>query len=445
MLHHGWATSLFRRASGGELDQSEIADIPAGRLMKSMDKQERLAVGDVGMPDEVPEVHYPPSHGSHHKGDESQHPQDTVSTTYMSIKDAVYEFGPCAGGYANACKRILQEIANNPEFLFETQSEFFTHWPIEPSYERRVASEFRDSLHTILEKRSDSLADHNFKTWLEDDLGVDVRVSVAQTRAIWVPQKPSNIVSNANLNPYWSEYEALAWIVTRDIRLVGLFQEQYQIDKLNEYLGLIKYISLENCDASQNKKLYQCGSGIGTAKWKLCQCLSNAWDDMRRFAASKSQGPISKLSFDVTRGIISLSPRSSDGEVEFLKKHIFQHFPPSDTEHNFAMENGRRIGPAAPRPIHPPQGGEATPRRPGRPKLCEKEYMAEFERRANANAPEDGLEASLKQETNYLIKWLNYNHSGKQHPQAKTIENRIREKFRRAKERHAKPRNPPQN
>jgi hypothetical protein len=363
----------------------------------------------------------------------------------ITIKDAVYAFGPCAGGYAKAYDRILREIATNPEFGFKVVSGFPKTLLIDPT-----EPAIRDWLAKVLDQPSDNQEKVDFFKWLESPKS-DLRVSFSQARAIWIPQKPETWISNAFMNPLWNECEALAWIATRDSYIVGQFQSFYKQGELNNYLGLISLLAAEKCEIKHHEK-------YKNQKWKTCRCLEQSWYLLKDFPKyiDYEKNYISRLEYNLNDGFITLINFDLNHELPFFSKaHLVQRF--QTFENNTILEKeyspqffaktgslflqAKSIFSQPANPVHPPQEGESTPRRPGRPPLGV-EYLAEFHRRATADKPEDGLLDSLQQESYYLEKWFKSQHPDKlKHPTAKTIENAIRHKFWAAKDSNKNPRN----
>ena len=345
----------------------------------------------------------------------------------ITIKDAVYAFGPCAGGYANAYDRILREIATNPEFGFKVVSGFPKTLLIDPT-----EPEIRDWIAKVLDHPPDNQEKVDFFKWLESPKS-DLRVSFSQARAIWVPEKPETWISNAFMNPLWNECEALAWIATRDSYIVGQFQSFYNKGELNNYLGLISLISADKCEIEHHEKYrYQ--------KWKTCRCLEHSWYDLKRFPKDidHEKTSISRMEYSLEEGFITLVNFDLKHELPFFSKaHLVQNFQTFEKntilEKEYSPQDFVKTGSLylEPELIYPRLG---TPGRPTKGKYL---ILGEFNRRKGSQE----LKSKLMDECVHLKGWFEDNYANFEQPTIKTIANAIRVDFRDAKALHKNPPN----
>lgn len=331
----------------------------------------------------------------------------SASDTWIALDKAVKEFGPCEGGYDKARVRILREISSNPEFDFKLNGE-----PPKAYWAKGFEGNVREWFGELAEAASQDNPDTELLGWLNGEEGP--QVNFAQTRSIWIVEKPEGWVSNSDLNPEWNESEALAWIATMDTYIVGQSQNMQELASLDDYIGLLSYISSENCPNPSHRNDHE-------PKWKTCGCLGSAWDQLYRLsiAGSTNGGVLSSLRYSFKTGCVKLEHSNDRVSPLFRKKHVFRLKPSTDPSSLLAQEMERL------------QSHQTNTGSPGRPPKGKSYYFAEFSRRLKA----DEWDETLSKESRYLRKWFIINHPLKALPSLKTIENAIRDKFNEAKKR----------
>ena len=334
----------------------------------------------------------------------------STSDAWISIEEAVQEFGPCEGGYQKARIRILREIAANPEFDIELAAK-----PPQAHWAKGDSSDLRAWLGGLVDE--DELAPELLE-WLKNPEN-GPRINFGQTRAIWIDAKPEGWIADSDLNPVWNETETLAWLATQDSYIVGQSQNMQKLGKIDNYIGLLSYVSSENCQIPFHQK-------DNLPKWKTCHCLTLAWDQLRRFSRSRaiSESEFSILKYDLQAGRIQFAPPKSNETPSFLKKHVLQFCPAPDPTLPLAQENARLQQQV--------KTGSA-----GRPTKGKEFYLAEFHRRNESGQ----LNKTLSEESRHLKEWFRKHHPLADQPSPKTIENTIRPAFNAAKARKLAPRN----
>jgi hypothetical protein len=333
----------------------------------------------------------------------------SASDTWIALDKAVGEFGPCEGGYDKARVRILREISSNPEFDFKLNGK-----PPKANWAKGFEGNVREWFGELAEAASQDASDTELLKWLNGEEGP--QVNFAQTRSIWIVEKPEGWVSNADLNDVWNELEALAWIATQDSHIVGLAQKMQNSGKTDQFIGLIDYIVSNKCRYSQHEN-------SNDPKWLSCRCINRHSDQLRRFSRGKAQnqatidGNFSILRYDIENGSVQFKPSSNTDLPYFLKKHVLQFFSSTDPSSPLAQEMERL------------QSHQTNTGSPGRPPIGKPLYMAEFRRRLKA----DEWINILSEESRYLQDWFSENHPLKASPSLKTIENAIRDEFNKAK------------
>lgn len=332
------------------------------------------------------------------------------SDTWIALEEAVKEFGPCEGGYNKARVRILREISSNPEFIFKLNVE-----PPKADWAKGFEGDVREWFGELAEAASQDASDTELLKWLKNHQE-GPQVNFAQTRSIWIVEKPEGWVSNSDLNDVWNELEALAWIATQDSYIVGLARKMQNSGKTDQFIGLIDYIVSNRCRDPQHES-------SNHPKWRSCRCINNHSDQLRRFSRGKAQnkaiidGNFSFLSYDTEKGCVQFEPSDKKDLPYFLKKHVFQSFPSPDRSLPLAQDMARL------------QSHQTKTGSPGRPSLGKPLYMSEFRRRLKA----DEWIKILSEESRYLREWFSINHPLADLPSLKTIENSIRGEFNAAK------------
>lgn len=334
----------------------------------------------------------------------------STSDAWISIEEAVQEFGPCEGGYENARIRILRKIAANPAFNIQLVGK-----PPKAPWTKGYSGDLRAWFGGLVDE--DELPPELLE-WLKDRAN-GPRINFGQTRAIWIDAKPEGWIADSDLNPVWNETETLAWLATQDSYIVGQSQNMQKLGKIDNYIGLLSYVSSENCQIPFHQK-------DNLPKWKTCHCLTLAWDQLRRFSRSRaiSESDFSLLRYDLQAGRIQFELPKSNNTPSFLKKHVLQFCPAPDSTLPLAQENARLQTQI--------KTGSA-----GRPSKGKSLYLAEFHRRNE----EGQLHKKLSEESRHLKEWFQKHHPLADQPTTKTIENTIRPEFNAAKARKLDPRN----
>ncbi|WP_295440839.1 hypothetical protein [Sphingorhabdus sp. EL138] len=329
----------------------------------------------------------------------------TTSSPLVALEVAVKEFGPCEGGYDKARVRILREISSNSAFAFELIGK-----PPPVAWAKGSEGNVREWFGELAEALSQDAPANELLEWLMDQ-ETGPQVNFSQVREIWITKQPEGWIADSDLNPTWNETEALAWIATQDIYVVGLSKKKQHRGEVNQYIGMLAYISSNKCRMSDHEMAQK-------PKWQSCHCLGFSWDQLRRFSRSKSlnQENLSILNYDIEKGCVSY--RDSDGKEAplFLKKHVFQFYPIPDPTLPLAQE--------AVRLQHQMRTGAA-----GRPTKGKSLYLAEFRRRDKS----DELNETLSEESRHLTEWFQIHYPMADQPTRKTIENTIRREFKAAK------------
>lgn len=333
-----------------------------------------------------------------------------ASDAWLSIDEAVQEFGPCEGGYDKVRIRILREISVNPDFAVELAGK-----PPKAHWAKGDSSDLRAWFGELAKHEGIT---SELLNWLKDREN-GPRINFGQTRAIWIGAKPEGWIADSDLNPVWNETETLAWLATQDSYLVGQSQKMQNLGKTDNYIGLLSYVSSENCQIPFHHK-------DNLPKWKTCHCLTLAWDQLRRFSRSRaiSESDFSILKYDLQAGRILFEPPESNKTPTFLKKHVLQFCPAPDPTVPLAQENARLQQQV--------KTGSA-----GRPTKGKSLYLAEFHRRNESGQ----LHQKLSEESRHLKEWFQKHHPLADQPTTKTIENTIRPEFNAAKARKLAPRN----
>lgn len=334
----------------------------------------------------------------------------TTSSPWVPLEAAVKEFGPCEGGYDKARVRILREISSNSAFAFELIGK-------PPPVARAKGSEgtVRKWFGELAEALSQDAPATELLKWLMD-YKAGPQVNFFQVREIWITKQPEGWIADSDLNPIWSETEALAWIATKDSYIVGLSRKMLDRGQLDQYIGLLACIS-SNKSPGLNYEPYH------KPQWQSRDRLGRSWDDLRRFSVAKSinEAKLSILTYDSEAGCVKFEPKS-DETPRFLKKHVFQFFPdphptlPFDQEAAW-LQQQMRTGAA------------------GRPTKGKSLYLSEFHRRDKS----DELSETLSEESRQLAEWFQEHYRMADQPTPKTIENTIRGPFNAAKARRLAP------
>lgn len=334
----------------------------------------------------------------------------SASDVWIPIDHAVQEFGPCEGGYNKARIRILREISTNPDFAVELAGK-----PPKADWTEGFSGDLRAWFGEWAggEEQPPELLE-----WLKNRENGPL-INFAQTRAIWISAKPEGWIADSDLNPVWTETETLAWLATQESYIVGQSQNMHKLGKIDNYIGLISYVSSEKCHIPFHTK-------DTLPKWKTCHCLTLAWDHLRRFSISRAinESDYSILKYDLQAGYIQFYPPKSNNTPSFLKKHVLQFCPAPDPALPLAQENARLQTQV--------KTGSA-----GRPSKGKSLYLAEFHRRNESGQ----LNKTLSEESRYLKEWFQKHHPLADQPTHKTIENTIRPDFNAAKARKSHPQN----
>lgn len=234
----------------------------------------------------------------------------------ISLRQAAAAFGPCAGGTDNALRKIIDKLEGH-EFFWRkfvgdrsrlrgadidmNTSDWFRIYSSlssqNPAGDDPEFDDFRDEVERILYRSDDLVLDYD------------------QVRSIWFPQDFANFIPTAKLDSAWSWTQALAWVASKDLGIVGAIDDLGGIERT----GWLAVLLSERCD--------KCEKLATTPRWQQCHCLTDACSSLHSNLAhrfSQDLGP-PKLDFSVENGSINSDPSSVD--VRFDPSDIRSIFP----------------------------------------------------------------------------------------------------------------------
>lgn len=311
------------------------------------------------------------------------HPAD------ISLRHAAAAFGPCAGGTDNALRQIIDKLEDDETFWrkfvgdkanmrsdiiamessdwFRNYSSLSSQHPagIDPEFDK-----FRDAVECILYRSDDLVMDYD------------------EVRSIWFPQDFRQFIPNAELATTWSFTQALAWVATKDLGIVGAIDHLVGIAPT----GWLAVLLSERCT--------KCEKEAALPRWEQCRCLTNAFSTL---CATSLPQP------EKDSGSPKLEVSAKDGWIKSsLNSSEFQ-FDPADIRSIFKSE----------------KSGVFTPeKKRGAKVITDEANELWLERRKNGqNQPSANREAELI----HRILTERHQKTGRKVPNQNTIRKRIKD------------------
>ena len=307
--------------------------------------------------------------------------------TDISLRQAAAAFGPCAGGMDNALRRIIDKLEDDETFwrkfvgdkakirgdiIAMDTSDWFRNYS-SLSSQHLVGTdadfdEFRDAVEHVLYKTDDLVVDYD------------------EVRSIWFPKDFNQFIPNAELATTWSFTQALAWVATKDLGIVGAIDHLSRIERLG-WMAVLLSEQCEECDMLAN-----------TPRWQQCHCLTNAFSSL----CTTALPPLGVDELPPT-----LKPSAVDGCFKANTNSIHLQFDPADIRSIFPAEVSAVVTPG---------------KKKGAKVITDEAKQLWLERRANGHG-----QRSANREAEFIHKLLTERHrnTGRKVPSAGTIRKRI--------------------
>lgn len=250
----------------------------------------------------------------------------------ISLRQAAAAFGPCAGGTENALLKIIDKLEDDEmvwrkfvgnrakmrsDIIAMETSDWFRNYS-SLSDQHPIGTDvdfdkFRDEVERVLYQSDELVLDYD------------------QVRSIWFPKDLSKFIPNAELASTWSFTQALAWVATKDLRIVGAIDHLHDI----EPTGWLAVLLSERCE--------KCEKLAATPQWQQCNCLTNAFTSLCVTSlpeALESQAK-PKIKISVTEGSIKSSRNTID--LQFDPVEIRSIYPVANSDIVTPSNKGAKV------------------------------------------------------------------------------------------------------